>query len=1172
MTDAELDQLAINTIRTLSIDAVQAANSGHPGTPMALAPLVYTLWNRVMRFDPQDPIWPGRDRFVLSNGHASMLLWSVLHLTGTQAVNAEYETLGRPAVTLDDIRRFRQLGSHAPGHPEYHLVSGVETTTGPLGQGIATSVGMAIAQRWLAARYNKPDFAIFDYDIYAVCGDGCLMEGVGSEAASLAGHLGLDNLCWIYDNNHITIEGSTRLAFTEDVAVRFTGYGWNILHVSDANDIAGIEQALATFRDTKDRPTLVILNSHIGYGSPHRHDTAAAHGEPLGVEEVKLTKRAYGWPEDSNFLVPDGVREHFASGVGVRGAEAHRKWQDLFADYRSKYPALATEIDQMQQRKLPAGWDRNLPSFPADSKGIAGREASGKVLNVLAQNVPWLIGGSADLGPSTKTLLTYEGAGDVQAATPGGKNLHFGIREHAMAAILNGLALSKLRPFGATFLIFSDYARPAIRLAALMELPVIFVFTHDAMGDGEDGPTHQPIEHLASMRAMPGLTLFRPGDANEVVEAYRYVMQLRHRPALLVLSRQPLATLDRNKYAAASGVARGAYVLADAPDGKPDIILIATGSELSLAADTHERLIADGIRSRVVSMPSWDVFERETQEYRDAVLPPDVTARVAIEQASTFGWERYVGRTGRVIGMHTFGASAPLKALQQEFGFTVDHVMATAKSLLQPRKPHSMAGIGQPRHPVRLSMQGLPTRRRIRPATGKRSGLTSVSGPGARYVKTTAPTAKRGNTSPTSTRVRAPIVGTRMVSPASVTVTSASVSHWRSGTGAIRSSRNASLGSPARKEITARTQKSTGGTSMQHRRHRGCAGATTTRRPSFPMLCFDRRTQGATRTSPNSSWSIPEFSKAIATGRSRRTTPRHHRMMYACASACVTRDLIRLSFTFFRHCGSATAGPGRPGSSGRLSGRRRRRQWRRKRDRGRGTARPTGGSLPGRIRPESRRRCCSVRTKPTPDTSTAYRCSRRPIRRTASTTTSSMVRTTVNPAGQAPKWRAGIASKSLPAKRSSSGFASHAMCRTNPDLGAGFEQIHRRSEPEADEYYATLTPEDSSDDEAAVMRQAFAGMVWSQQFYHYDVARWLDGDTVPPPGRTQVRPQRGLAPSQQPRHHRDARQMGISLVCLLGPRLPLRGAGAHRSVRRETSTAAAGARMVHAPERPVAGV
>jgi transketolase len=668
------------------MDAVQAAKSGHPGTPMALAPLVYTLWNRVMRFDPQDPIWPNRDRFVLSNGHASMLLWSVLYLSDTQAVNSDYETLGKPAVTLDDIRHFRQLGSHAPGHPEYHLVSGVEATTGPLGQGIATSVGMAIAQRWLAAHYNKPNFDVFDYDIYAICGDGCLMEGVGSEAASLAGHLGLDNLCWIYDNNHITIEGKTRLAFTEDVAARFMGYGWNVLRVGDANDIERIENAVAVFRRTRERPTLIILDSHIGYGSPHRQDTAAAHGEPLGADEIKLTKRAYGWPEDSNFLVPDGVREHFALGVGARGADAHRKWEDLFAAYRSKYPELATEIDQMQRRELPAGWDRNLPVFAADPKGLAGREASGKVLNVLAQNIPWLIGGAADLGPSTKTLLTFEGAGDVEAATPGGKNLHFGIREHAMAAAVNGLTLSKLRAFGATFLIFSDYARPAIRLSALMELPTIFVFTHDAMGDGEDGPTHQPVEQLASLRAMPGITLIRPADANEVVEAYRYIMRLRHRPAVLVLSRQPLPTLDRKKYAPASGVSRGAYVLADAPGGKPEVVLIATGSEVSLAVDAHEKLVADNIRARVVSMPSWDIFEQETQEYRDSILPPEISARVAIEQASTFGWERYVGPAGQVIGMQTFGASAPLKALQQEFGFTVDNVVAAAKAQLKRTK------------------------------------------------------------------------------------------------------------------------------------------------------------------------------------------------------------------------------------------------------------------------------------------------------------------------------------------------------------------------------------------------------------------------------------------------------------------------------------------------------
>jgi transketolase len=686
MTDAETAQLAINTIRTLSIDAVQSANSGHPGAPMGLAPMAYTLWNKVMRFDPQDPIWPNRDRFVLSNGHASMLLWSVLHLTGVQAVNADYEMVGKPAVTLEDIRRFRQFGSKAPGHPEYHLVSGVEATTGPLGQGIAMSVGMAMARKWLAARYNKPSFEIFDYDVYAVCGDGCLMEGIGSEAASLAGHLQLDCLCWVYDNNHITIEGNTRIAFTEDVAARFMGYGWNVLRVGDANDVERIEHALGVFRVTKGRPTLIILDTHIGYGSPHRQDTAAAHGEPLGEDEVKLTKRAYGWPEDAKFLVPEGVREHFASGVGARGATSRSAWTGLFASYREQYLALAAEVEQMQRRDLPAGWDANLPTFPADGKGIAGRDVSGKVLNVLAQNVPWLIGGSADLAPSNKTTLTFAGAGDFEAATPGGKNLHFGIREHAMGAILNGLSLSKLRPFGATFFIFSDYARPAIRLSSLMELPTIFVFTHDAMGDGEDGPTHQPIEQLASLRAIPGLTVLRPADANEVVEAYKYVMQLRHRPALLVLSRQTLPTLDRTHNGAASGVARGAYVFADAPGGAPELVLIASGSEVSLAAQSHAKLVAAGVRARVVSMPSWDIFERETQAYRDSVLPPAVTARIAIEQASTFGWERYVGLRGKVIGMHTFSASAPLKALQQEFGFTVDNVVATAKALLGAHK------------------------------------------------------------------------------------------------------------------------------------------------------------------------------------------------------------------------------------------------------------------------------------------------------------------------------------------------------------------------------------------------------------------------------------------------------------------------------------------------------
>ena len=682
MTNEELDQLAINTIRTLSIDAVQQAKSGHPGTPMALAPLVYTLWNRVMRFDPKDPIWPNRDRFVLSNGHASMLLWSVLYLTGTRAVNAEYECLGKPAVTLNDIRHFRQLGSKAPGHPEYHWVSGVETTTGPLGQGIATSVGMAIARKWLASRYNRPNFDIFDNDIYAVCGDGCLMEGVGSEAASLAGHLRLDDLCWIYDNNNITIEGKTRITFTEDVAARFLAYQWNVLRVGDANDLQRIEDALAVFRSTKGRPTLIILDSHIGYGSPHKIDTSAAHGEPLGEEEVRLVKRAYGWPEDAKFLVPDGVKEQFDTGIGRRGAEARRRWETLFAGYRKEFPELATEIDQMQLRELPSGWDRNLPTFPPDPKGIAGRDASGKVLNALAQNVPWFLGGSADLGPSNKTLLQIEGAGDFAAETPAGRNLHFGIREHAMGAIVNGLSLTKLRAFGATFVIFSDYARPAIRLAALMELPTIYVFTHDAMGDGEDGPTHQPVEQLVSLRAIPGLTVFRPADANEVVEAYRYVMQLRHRPAVIALSRQPLPTFDRRRYAPATGVARGAYVMAEAPGGTPELILIASGSEVALVIEAHAALTSRGIRSRVVSMPCWDIFEHQPQSYQEEVLPAKVKARIAVEQGSVLGWDRYVGAGGCVIGMKTFGASAPLKELQRKFGFEPERIVAAALDML----------------------------------------------------------------------------------------------------------------------------------------------------------------------------------------------------------------------------------------------------------------------------------------------------------------------------------------------------------------------------------------------------------------------------------------------------------------------------------------------------------
>ncbi len=685
MTQEERDQLAIDTIRTLSIDAVQQAKSGHPGTPMALAPLVYTLWNRVLRFDPRDPIWPNRDRFVLSNGHASMLLWSLLFLTRTQAVNADYERLGKPSVTLDDIRRFRQLGSKAPGHPEYHWVSGVETTTGPLGQGIATSVGMAIARKWLASRYNRPDFALFDYDVYAVCGDGCLMEGVGSEAASLAGHLQLDDLCWIYDNNRITIEGKTSITFTEDVAARFQAYRWNVLRVGDANDLQRIEDALDIFRRTTGRPTLIILDSHIGYGSPHKIDTAAAHGEPLGDDEVKLAKRAYGWPEDARFLVPDGVMETFDAGIGARGAATRQGWEALFEAYRKQFPELAAEIEQMQRRELPDGWDRDLPSFEADAKGVAGRDASGEMLNRLAHNIPWLIGGSADLGPSNKTTLKFAGAGDFEPRSFGGRNLHFGIREHAMAAIVNGLSLSKLRAFGSTFFIFSDYARPAIRLSALMELPTIFVFTHDAMGDGEDGPTHQPVEQLVSLRAVPGLVVLRPADANEVVEAYRHVMQLRHQPAVLALSRQALPTFDRTKYAPAAGVARGAYVMADPADGAPEIILIASGSEVALIVAAHEALSAGGVRSRIVSMPSWDIFEDQPQAYRDAVLPPAVKRRLAVEQGSTLGWERYVGDQGRVIGMKAFGASAPLKELQRKYGFEPERVVTAALEMLGRR-------------------------------------------------------------------------------------------------------------------------------------------------------------------------------------------------------------------------------------------------------------------------------------------------------------------------------------------------------------------------------------------------------------------------------------------------------------------------------------------------------
>jgi transketolase len=684
-TDKEITQLCINTIRTLAMDAVQQANSGHPGTPMAMAPVVYCLWQHFLRFDPNHPIWPNRDRFVLSVGHASTLLYAMLHLTGVKAVNPKYETLGHLSVTLEDIKHFRQLDSKCPGHPEYRWTSGVETTTGPLGQGVATSVGMAIAARWFASYFNRPGFELFDYDVYALCGDGCMMEGISGEAASLAGHLKLANLCWIYDNNHITIEGNTALAYSDDVATRYMGYGWNVTRVGDANDLEMLDRAFHTFKSEKERPTLIIVDSHIAYGAPNKQDTSAAHGEPLGEQEIRLTKRRYGWPEDAKFLVPEGVREHFQAGISARGQALRDAWMAKFEAYRQQYPELADQGYRMLRRELPEGWDKALSTFAADPKGIATRDSSGQVLNALAKNVPWLVGGSADLSPSCKTRLTFQSAGDFSPENAAGRNLHFGIREHAMGAILNGLSLSKIRPFGSGFFIFSDYCRAAIRLSALMEIPVIYIFTHDSIGVGEDGPTHQPVEHLASLRAIPGLVTLRPGDANEVVEAYRYIMQLTHEPAVLVLSRQALPTLDRSKYAAASGVARGAYVLGDAPAGNPEVILIASGSEVSLAVQAHEKLLAEGIRSRVVSMPSWDIFDHQPQEYRDSVLPPRVRARVAVEQASTFGWERYTGLDGHIIGMKTFGASAPLKELQRKFGFHPELVVAAAKEQMDKK-------------------------------------------------------------------------------------------------------------------------------------------------------------------------------------------------------------------------------------------------------------------------------------------------------------------------------------------------------------------------------------------------------------------------------------------------------------------------------------------------------
>jgi len=664
------------------MDAVQQANSGHPGTPMAMAPVVYVLWQEFLRFDPEDPIWPNRDRFILSAGHASTLLYSLLHLAGVKAVNRKYETLGELAVPLEDLKNFRQLESRCPGHPEYRWTSGVETTTGPLGQGVATSVGVALAGKWLAEKYNRPNFEMFDYDVYALAGDGCMMEGISSEAASLAGHLGLSNLCWIYDNNHITIEGNTSLAFTEDVAGRFLAYGWHVQRVSNANDLDLLREAFAHFKKTTDRPSLIIVDSHIAYGAPTKQDTSAAHGEPLGEQEIRATKRRYEWPEDAKFLVPPEVRQDFKDKIGRRGAKLRGSWMSLFADYQKEFPELAAQTLAIQRREPPQGWDAEIPTFPADAKGLASRDSSGKVLNAIAKNHPWLIGGSADLSPSTKTRLTFEGAGEISADSLGGRNIHFGIREHAMGAILNGMALAKLRAFGSGFLIFSDYGRGALRLSAIMEIPVIYIFTHDSIGVGEDGPTHQPVEHLPSLRAIPGLVDIRPCDATEVAEAWRAIMEMKHAPVVLILSRQALPTLDRSKVAPASGLRKGAYILSDASNGKPDVILISSGSEVSLCLGAQEELKKQGVEARVVSIPSWKLFEDQEQEYRDSVLPPQIKARVSVEQSARFGWERYVGIDGVRIGMRTFGESAPLQKLVKKFGFTVEAVVSAAKGLL----------------------------------------------------------------------------------------------------------------------------------------------------------------------------------------------------------------------------------------------------------------------------------------------------------------------------------------------------------------------------------------------------------------------------------------------------------------------------------------------------------
>ena len=669
------EQRAIDTIRTLSMDAVQKANCGHPGTPMALAPVTYVLWNEVLRYDPAHPSWPGRDRFVLSCGHASMLLYSILHLAGVQNEGEQ-----GPSISLDDIKSFRQLGSPCAGHPELGDAAGIEMTTGPLGQGVGTSVGMAMAASWLSARYDRPGFDLFGYNVYALCSDGDVMEGIGCEAASLAGHLKLGNLCWIYDDNRITIEGETDLSFSEDVATRFKGLGWNTVTVEDANDLDAIRDALASFQQTSDRPTLVILRSVIGYGSPNKADSHAAHGAPLGEEEVVLTKQAYGWRAEEPFHVPAEVLQHMQAGVGTRGGREQQQWQQQFDQYSSEFLSEAHQLGCIWQGELPENWDEGIPTFAADEKGLATRVSSGTVINGLAANIPWLLGGSADLAPSTMTLLDDEDAGHFSADNYGGRNLHFGIREHVMAAISNGMSLSGLRPYCATFFIFTDYLRPSLRLSSIMHLPVIYVMTHDSIGLGEDGPTHQPVAQLAACRAMPNLLVLRPADAGEVAECYRTILQITDRPSMLVLTRQGLPTLCREKYPAPA-VERGAYVLADA-EGDPEVLLLGSGSEVDICLAAHDQLTAEGIASRVISMPCWELFDEQDQQYRDQVLPPGVLARVGVEAGIRQGWDAYLGFEGRFVGMTGFGASAPASVLYEHFGITAENVASQARELL----------------------------------------------------------------------------------------------------------------------------------------------------------------------------------------------------------------------------------------------------------------------------------------------------------------------------------------------------------------------------------------------------------------------------------------------------------------------------------------------------------